>query len=125
MTPTVIPNRVRVLFYMQRHESLSFEQFSDYWRGPHPPLFLKTKAVKENLLAYEQVSFSILNIFKSVEPYVLFVQWHVNQEWRKRLLDAGQTVPDWDGIVVVEAETVEKALAVSFDRVLPESEGTY
>ncbi|KAJ8093194.1 hypothetical protein PM082_020679 [Marasmius tenuissimus] len=106
MAPTVIPNRVRVLFYMQRHESMSFEQFSEHWRVAHPPLFLATKAVKENLLHYEQ--------------------WHVNQEWKQRLLDEGKTVPDWDGVVVVDAETVEKALAAFsgeeyVEKVLPDS----
>ncbi|KAL0578147.1 hypothetical protein V5O48_003852 [Marasmius crinis-equi] len=91
MAPAPTPNHVRVLFYMQKHKSMTFEEFSEHWRVTHPPLFLGTKAVKQNLLKYEQ--------------------WHVNQRWKQQLSDEGVTVPDYDGIVVIEAETVEKALA--------------
>ncbi|KAL0580216.1 hypothetical protein V5O48_001809 [Marasmius crinis-equi] len=91
---------------MQRHETLTFEEFSEHWRVAHPPLFLKTQAVKENILKYEQL--------------------HVNQEWKQRLLEAGMKVPDYDGIVVVEAETLEKALSAFsgpeyIENVLPDS----
>ncbi|KAL0577904.1 hypothetical protein V5O48_004099 [Marasmius crinis-equi] len=105
MTPTLIPNRVRVLFYTQKQPSLSFEEFSEQWRA-HAPAFLATKAAKENLLKYEQ--------------------WHANQEFKQMLLGAGMKVPDYDGVVVVEAETVEKVLAAFSgseynEKVLPNS----
>ncbi|KAK1221029.1 hypothetical protein PQX77_016163 [Marasmius sp. AFHP31] len=88
--PTIVPNRSRMLLYFGRNLSLTFSEFSDYWRGPHARLFLNTTVVKQNLLRYEQL--------------------HVNQEWKQKLRDRGLDVPEFDGILVAEAVTLDKIL---------------
>ena len=48
-------NRTRLLLYFRRNQSFTFDEFSDYWRGPHAQLYINTATVKQNLLKYEQV----------------------------------------------------------------------
>ncbi|KAK1227897.1 hypothetical protein PQX77_009087 [Marasmius sp. AFHP31] len=86
------PGHVRLLIYLKKRDDISFQQFSDHWRVIHPPLFLDTKAVKENVTRYEQ--------------------YHVNQEWKQKLIQEGKSVaPNVDGIVLIEAESMDKALS--------------
>ncbi|KAJ8090914.1 hypothetical protein PM082_024838 [Marasmius tenuissimus] len=83
-----VPNRSRMLMYFTRNTNMTFQEFSDYWRGPHARLFLNTTMVQKNLLRYEQL--------------------HVNQEWKQKLRDQGAKVPEFDGIMVAEATTMDK-----------------
>ncbi|KAL0058072.1 hypothetical protein AAF712_015263 [Marasmius tenuissimus] len=50
----IVPNRTRLILFFEHNENLTFQEFSDYVRGPHAKLFLGTKAVRQNLLRYEQ-----------------------------------------------------------------------
>ncbi|KAJ8075270.1 hypothetical protein PM082_019606 [Marasmius tenuissimus] len=50
----IVPNRTRIILFFEYNENLTFQEFSDYLRGPHAKLFLGTKAVRQNLLRYEQ-----------------------------------------------------------------------
>ncbi|KAK1216686.1 hypothetical protein PQX77_020679 [Marasmius sp. AFHP31] len=86
----IVPNRTRMLIYVQRNPNLTFSEFSDYWRVNHAPLFLGTKGVRQNLLRY--------------------VQLHVNQEWKQRLSKEGFSVPDWDGVMIAEAKSIDNIL---------------
>ncbi|KAK1228127.1 hypothetical protein PQX77_008839 [Marasmius sp. AFHP31] len=86
--PDLTPNRSRMLMYFNRNSAMSFEEFSDYWRGPHAQLFLNTTVAKQNLLRYEQM--------------------HVNQEWKQKLREEGLDVPEFDGIMLAEAASMDK-----------------
>ncbi|KAJ8075274.1 hypothetical protein AAF712_015265 [Marasmius tenuissimus] len=85
-----VSNRTRMLIYFQRNPNLTFSEMSDYWRVKHAPLFLSTKGVRQNILRY--------------------VQLHVNQEWKQRLSKEGFSVPDWDGVMIAEAKSIDNIL---------------
>ncbi|KAK1224832.1 hypothetical protein PQX77_012245 [Marasmius sp. AFHP31] len=102
----VVAGRVRMMLWFRKNANLTFQQFSDYWRGPHADLFLNTAAVKANMLKYEQL--------------------HVNQEWMQKFAAQGYTVPNYDGILIAEAATADKILECFSgdeynDNVLPDS----
>ena len=63
--PDFVPSRSRMLMYFTRNNAMTFQEFSDYWRGPHARLFLNTTMVQQNLLRYEQVTHitSYLRVF--------------------------------------------------------------
>ncbi|KAJ8090221.1 hypothetical protein PM082_018816 [Marasmius tenuissimus] len=82
--------RVRMMMWFRKNANLTFQQFSDHWRQPHTNLFLNTAAVKKNMLRYEQL--------------------HVNQEWKAKFAAQGYTVPNYDGIMIAEAATMDKIL---------------
>lgn len=70
---------------------MSFEDWSNYWLKTHGPIFLNTQIAKQNLIRYEQL--------------------HVNQTAKQMFEAAGYKVPDFDGVVVFEAESYEKLVA--------------
>ncbi|KAJ8083476.1 hypothetical protein PM082_009350 [Marasmius tenuissimus] len=82
--------RVRMMMWFRKNPNMSFKDFSDHWRLPHTDLFLNTAAVKRNMLKYEQL--------------------HVNQEWKQKLIAQGYNVPNFDGIMIAEAATMDKVL---------------
>ncbi|KAK1231338.1 hypothetical protein PQX77_005553, partial [Marasmius sp. AFHP31] len=84
----IIYNRTRLILFFEHNENLTFQEFSDYLRGPHAKLFLGTKAVRQNLLRYEQL--------------------HVNQTWKQELKNQGYRVPVFDGVMIAEAENIDK-----------------
>ncbi|KAL0059460.1 hypothetical protein AAF712_013804 [Marasmius tenuissimus] len=85
--------RVRMMMWFRKNPNMSFKDFSDHWRLPHTDLFLNTAAVKRNMLKYEQL--------------------HVNQEWKQKLIAQGYNVPNFDGIMIAEAATMDKVLEAS------------
>ncbi|KAF9265812.1 hypothetical protein L218DRAFT_859725 [Marasmius fiardii PR-910] len=99
MTTTItanpfIENRVRVLFFVQKKDDISFQEWSRYWSHEHAQIFIDLEITKKNILKYEQL--------------------HVNQEWKERLGQYPQVkVPDFDGIVIMEGESLEKITEVS------------
>ncbi|KAJ8090225.1 hypothetical protein PM082_018821 [Marasmius tenuissimus] len=82
--------RVRMMMWFRKNANMTFQQFSDHWRVPHTDLFLNTAAVKKNMLRYEQL--------------------HVNQEWKAKFAAQGYNVPNYDGIMIAEAATMDKIL---------------
>ncbi|KAK1234715.1 hypothetical protein PQX77_002078, partial [Marasmius sp. AFHP31] len=86
----VAPNRVRMMMWFRKNPNITYQEFSDHWRLPHTDLFLNTPAVKRNALLYEQL--------------------HVNQEWKQRLIRQELPVPNFDGIMILDAATMDKAL---------------
>ncbi|KAJ8083451.1 hypothetical protein PM082_009325 [Marasmius tenuissimus] len=86
----VVSGRVRMMMWFRKNSNMTFQEFSDHWRLPHTDLFLNTAAVKRNMLKYEQL--------------------HVNQEWKQKFASEGYNVPDFDGIMIAEAATMDKVL---------------
>ncbi|KAK1226353.1 hypothetical protein PQX77_010680 [Marasmius sp. AFHP31] len=86
----VVSGRVRMMMWFRKNPNMTFQEFSDHWRLPHTDLFLNTAAVKRNMLKYEQL--------------------HVNQEWKQKLVSEGYNVPNFDGIMIAEAATMDKVL---------------
>ncbi|KAL0058982.1 hypothetical protein AAF712_014319 [Marasmius tenuissimus] len=86
----VVSGRVRMMMWFRRNPNMTFQEFSDHWRLAHADLFLNTAAVKRNMLKYEQL--------------------HVNQEWKQKFASEGYNVPDYDGIMIAEAATMDKVL---------------
>ncbi|KAK1227143.1 hypothetical protein PQX77_009883 [Marasmius sp. AFHP31] len=86
----VVSGRVRMMMWFRKNSNMTFQEFSDHWRLPHTDLFLNTAAVKRNMLKYEQL--------------------HVNQEWKQKFASEGYNVPDYDGIMIAEAATMDKVL---------------
>ncbi|KAL0580556.1 hypothetical protein V5O48_001465 [Marasmius crinis-equi] len=91
--PALRKDRVRMLLFVKKREDLSYEEFSRYWKEVHAPIFLGIDIVKKDVLLYEQL--------------------HVNQEVKKQLQAAGTQVPKYDGVVVIEVESLEKVLEVN------------
>ncbi|KAK1230193.1 hypothetical protein PQX77_006739 [Marasmius sp. AFHP31] len=93
--PTIVDravstDRVRMMMWFRKNPNMTFEEFSFHLRQPHADLFLNTAAVKRNLLKYEQL--------------------HVNQDWKQRLASQGYNVPNYDGVMIAEAATMDKIL---------------
>ncbi|KAJ8085210.1 hypothetical protein PM082_004004 [Marasmius tenuissimus] len=86
----IAEDRVRMMMWFRRNPNMTFEEFSDYFRLPHANLFLNTTVVKRNVMLYEQL--------------------HVNQNWKNLLADMGYPVPNYDGVMILEAATMDKAL---------------
>ncbi|KAL0569240.1 hypothetical protein V5O48_012727 [Marasmius crinis-equi] len=86
--PTLRKDRAKLLFFLQKKEDLSYEEFSRYWIEDHAPIFLGLDIVKKNILFYEQL--------------------HVNQEVKKQMQSVGAPVADYDGVVVFEGESLQK-----------------
>ncbi|KAG8532948.1 uncharacterized protein KY384_002826 [Bacidia gigantensis] len=82
------PNRALLLIFFYRKEGMSFEDFDAYWRDEHSKNALSIPIFKRNILRYEQI--------------------HVNPQARSQYITDGKSVSDYDGIVVLEAESEEK-----------------
>jgi hypothetical protein len=48
-------DRVRVLAFIKKVDSVSKEEFSRYWAEEHSKIFMAMPIAKTNLLKYEQV----------------------------------------------------------------------
>lgn len=48
-------DRVRVLAFIKKVDSVSKEEFSRYWVEEHSKIFMSMAIAKKNLLKYEQV----------------------------------------------------------------------
>ncbi|EEB96068.1 hypothetical protein MPER_04860, partial [Moniliophthora perniciosa FA553] len=90
-TPTLRKDRVRLVVFVKRKAGMSFEDWSNYFLKTHGPIFLNTQIAKQNLIRYEQL--------------------HVNQAAKQLFEAAGYKVPEFDGVVVFEAESYEKIVA--------------
>ena len=117
--PTVVerdvqPGRVRLMMWFRKNPNMTFKEFSDYWRLYHTNIFLNTSAVKHNLLKFEQVSnLSSLVVCHDVRLIcTCLLQLHVNQEWKQKLISEGYSVPNYDGIMIAEAATIDTLLEV-------------
>ncbi|KAF9257046.1 hypothetical protein L218DRAFT_991200 [Marasmius fiardii PR-910] len=88
-TSPFLKNRVRLLMFTQKKDDISFQEYSRYWSHEHAQIFMDLEIVKKNILKYEQL--------------------HVNQEWKAKLREnPSVNMPDFDGIVLFEAESPEK-----------------
>ncbi|TCD63180.1 hypothetical protein EIP91_005877 [Steccherinum ochraceum] len=94
-TGEFVPDRVRVYCMLPPKEGLSFEEFSEYWRGPHGELFKNLPFVQKNFLKYEQFHFLM----------------PANEELAKK----GLFKQPFYGMAIFEAESVEKILAILDD----------
>ncbi|RDB24417.1 hypothetical protein Hypma_008454 [Hypsizygus marmoreus] len=88
-------DRARMLIFLKRKEGTTKAEFSDYWHNQHAPLFMSLDVVKKNILKYEQA--------------------HTNDTWVKTPEALGVQPMDWDGVVVMEAETHEKLFEIFQD----------
>ncbi|KAG5338202.1 hypothetical protein E4T56_gene16750 [Termitomyces sp. T112] len=106
MAEPIRTDRVRILFLLKRKEGMTREQFSNYWRVTHAELFLSLSIVKTNILGYEQVHKD------SLETGAM-----------------GFTVSDWDGVIVLDAESYDKIFEVfgseEYQRVVKPDEANF
>ncbi|KAI4189222.1 MAG: hypothetical protein L6R41_001602 [Letrouitia leprolyta] len=75
---------------------MSFEDFDTYWRETHAKVACELPIFKKNILKYEQI--------------------HVDRTSAQSWRDDGHQVTDYDGIVVLEAESEEKIREVFRDK---------
>ena len=54
-TPSIRPDRVRLVALVYRKPGLSLAQFCAQWKDEYAPAFTQIGVVKRNLLKYEQV----------------------------------------------------------------------
>ncbi|KAJ7455336.1 hypothetical protein B0H11DRAFT_252492 [Mycena galericulata] len=93
MSASFRTDRVSLAVLIKRNPSLSKEEFSTYWSETHAGLFQSLDIVKTNCLKYEQ--------------------GHVNEPMLLQLVAAmGLTKPEWDGLVVFEAESYAKIFEI-------------
>ncbi|KAJ6459022.1 hypothetical protein C8R45DRAFT_843659, partial [Mycena sanguinolenta] len=92
MSYAVRTDRFRFAILLTRKPGMSKDEFSRYWAQMHGPLFAGTEIAQSHLLKYEQS--------------------HVNQEMLEAARTAGFAVPEWDGMVVLEAESHAKLMEV-------------
>ncbi|KAK7051492.1 hypothetical protein VNI00_004466 [Paramarasmius palmivorus] len=85
--PSLRTDRVRLLIFVKRKDEMNFDDWSRYWLETHGPIFANTQAAKENIIRYEQL--------------------HVNQHAKQILQERGYKVPDFDGVVMFEVESLE------------------
>ncbi|KAF9257047.1 hypothetical protein L218DRAFT_949488 [Marasmius fiardii PR-910] len=98
-TSPFLQNPVRALTFTQKKDDISFQEYSRYWSHEHAQIFMDLEIVKKNILKYEQSS-TVIDHHR---------QLHVNQEWKTKLREnPSVNMPDFDGIVLFEAESPEK-----------------
>ncbi|KAF9469494.1 hypothetical protein BDZ94DRAFT_1091 [Collybia nuda] len=88
-------DRVRILAFIKKVDSVSKEEFSRYWVEDHSKIFMSMAIAKTNLLKYEQA--------------------HTNDAICKVFEGMGMHPPPWDGMATFEAESYEKIFAVFKD----------
>ncbi|KAJ8085228.1 hypothetical protein PM082_004022 [Marasmius tenuissimus] len=81
-------DRIRLLYFIQRAPHLTYEEFDKYWEEVHGPLFVSIGIAKKNIHRYEQLT--------------------VDQESKTKLQTIWPNIPDYDGIIVFEADSIEK-----------------
>ncbi|KII93017.1 hypothetical protein PLICRDRAFT_170815 [Plicaturopsis crispa FD-325 SS-3] len=85
-------DRVRMLVFLKRKEGTSKEEFTHHWLNVHGPLYASLPIVKRNILKYEQI--------------------HPDDAQAQAL---GIASSAHDGVVIIEAESVEKIMEVEQD----------
>ncbi|KAL8951900.1 MAG: hypothetical protein Q9222_002145 [Ikaeria aurantiellina] len=93
MTP---PDRVCLMILFHRKKGMSFDDFDKYWRETHAKVACELPIFQRNILKYEQI--------------------HVDRSSLQSWKDDGHQVTDYDGIVVLEAESEEKIREVFQDK---------
>ncbi|KAK1216568.1 hypothetical protein PQX77_020798 [Marasmius sp. AFHP31] len=81
---TIRTDRVRLLYFIQRAPRLTYEEFDKHWEEVHGPLLASIDIAKKNIRRYEQLT--------------------VDQESKTMW----PNIPDYDGIIVFEADSIEK-----------------
>ncbi|KAG7090205.1 hypothetical protein E1B28_011808 [Marasmius oreades] len=95
LNPPFMQNRIRALTFLQKKKGMSYEKWR-HWMEVHAQIALGVPIVKRNLLKYEQL--------------------YVNLEWKERLRQSpGMRIPDFDCVVVLEGESLEKLIEVNRD----------
>lgn len=61
---------VKILIFAKKKETMTKEEFDEYWRGPHAKRFMEFELVKKHCLRYEQVRAepNILGYYPSPDP---------------------------------------------------------
>ncbi|KAK7049298.1 hypothetical protein VNI00_005899 [Paramarasmius palmivorus] len=90
--PSLRKDRVRLLIFLKRKDGMTFDDWSKHWLETLGPAFASSQAAKQNIIRYEQL--------------------HVNQRGKQILLETGYKVPDFDGVAVFEAGSVENLNAL-------------
>ncbi|KAF9455456.1 EthD domain-containing protein [Collybia nuda] len=86
---------IRVICLLRRLPGTTHQQFSDHWGKNHAKIFANLKAVKENIVRYNQ--------------------FHVLPSHSKTLASIGLTVASFDGAAEFYVEKMEDLLAVFGD----------
>lgn len=58
LLPTIVmagTKLVRLTILIQKLDSLTYEEFHDYWTNEHPKIWLSAAIVKKNVVNYSQV----------------------------------------------------------------------
>ncbi|TFK85355.1 hypothetical protein K466DRAFT_494925 [Polyporus arcularius HHB13444] len=85
-------DRVRLVGFMAKLETVSDADFYKYWHEVHGPLFANLEIVKKNLL--------------------LFEQHHYTNQFEAGAKALGFDVPAYHGLTIFEAESYEKIMEV-------------
>ncbi|OJJ48017.1 hypothetical protein ASPZODRAFT_15463 [Penicilliopsis zonata CBS 506.65] len=88
---------VQLLIFAARKEGMSLEAFDEHWRNGHATGFLALPIVKKHCLKYEQYH-------------------HKNTEREQAEVSLGLDPSGWDGVGLVEFDSMEGAQAVFSDQ---------
>ncbi|KAK7051493.1 hypothetical protein VNI00_004467 [Paramarasmius palmivorus] len=80
-------DRYRILLFIKRQPSLSYEEFSRHWLEVHSKLVIEIAKKHKGLIRYEQL--------------------HVNQSEKQQLENLGLPVLDYDGVALFDVESFE------------------
>ncbi|KAI1776765.1 hypothetical protein F4818DRAFT_359052 [Hypoxylon cercidicola] len=92
-TTTESDQLVKVTFFIKKRDDISYEEFHEYWSGPHVELFRSVPIVRQNIVKYSQ--------------------FHSNES--VDLTQYGFTPAGFDGGVNLYARSLEDLLAVFDD----------
>ncbi|KAL0569241.1 hypothetical protein V5O48_012728 [Marasmius crinis-equi] len=109
-------DRVRLLLFVERNPSTTFEEFVKYWREEYAPAFTSTTIAKKNLLRYEQVCRPLSpHKVPHVENSLGLEQMVLDQESKVKMQQLGAKIIECDGVAVLEGESVEKLVQLFSD----------
>ncbi len=110
-TGEIQTDRVRVALFFKRKEGLTLEEFYHQWFEGLSKMLLSSPIFVDNVLKYEQVSYS----FRLQFPSHVCCKLRIDSEAAAMLKAVGFEPPEqWDGMALLEAESFEKIFAVSF-----------
>ncbi|KAK7437273.1 hypothetical protein VKT23_018718 [Stygiomarasmius scandens] len=93
---TIRSDRVAALILIYKREGMSNEEFEKYWLEEHSRVVQSVDYIQRHILKCEQL--------------------HINQGMKALIQSMGGQMPDWDGAVIVEADSHETLMNLAKDK---------